>query len=112
MPPRSRATLQSWLDEFRRLDYPYSGTIRAIEQDGGDREDSVLVAVKMDDASTVTYLQPDAPGGVRWMVTFEAREESIELDAAGLSRLSSEIATLSALCVFLEAKSLAAELPG
>lgn len=109
MPPRSKATLESWLEEFDRLGYPYDGTIRAIDQDGGDDADSALVAVRMADATTFTYVQPDTRGGGRWLVTFEAREDAISLDAPGLSRLASEIATLSALCTFLEAKSRADE---
>jgi hypothetical protein len=51
------------------------------------------------------YLQPERSGSTHWVVTFEERQEDVTLDAATLLRLVGELAMLSALCTFLEAKS-------
>jgi hypothetical protein len=50
-------------------------------------------------------VQPEAPYSQTWVVTMEARDEPVVLDSAGLMNLSSELAVVSALCAFLQAKS-------
>jgi len=102
---RSRDTLQAWLTEFQSLDYPSDRTLRVIEQDGADGADTGLVALQLAGGLSA-YVQPD--GDDTWVVTFGYGEESFELDAATVSRLSSELATVSALCGFLQAKAAAA----
>jgi hypothetical protein len=99
---RSRDTLQAWLTEFQQLDYPSDRTLRVIEQDGADGADTGLVALQLAGGLSA-YVQPDRDD--TWVLTFEHGEESFELDAATISRLSSELATVSALCGFLQAKS-------
>ena len=101
---RSRDTLQAWLTEFQSLDYPSDRTLRVIEQDGADGANTGLVALQLAGGLSA-YVQPD--GGDTWVVTFEFGDESFELDAATVSRLSSELATVSALCGFLQAKAAA-----
>lgn len=112
MPFRSRETLEAWLDEFRTLGYPVSGALKVMPQDGEDGENSGLVGVQLANASTVTYVQPEAPYSRRWVVTMEPREEAVVLDSAGLMKLSAELSVLSALCAFLESKSAAYGGPG
>lgn len=101
---RSRETLQEWLAEFHALDYPADTTIRVIEQDGVDGANTGLVAVLLTSGLSA-YIQPHRQGSAAWVVTLESREDSSDLDAAGVSRLSAELATVSALCAFLESKS-------
>jgi hypothetical protein len=105
MPFRSRRTLEAWLEEFSQLGYPIAGSLRVMDQDSADGEDTGLVGVSLRYAATVTYLQPDAPYSTRWVVTMEPRETPVVLDSAGLLNLSTELATVSALCAFLQAKS-------
>ncbi|MFG6402818.1 hypothetical protein [Microbacterium sp. P04] len=107
----SMATLESWLDEFRSLGYPLVGSLKVIEQDGADGADTGLVGVHLVNASTVTYIQPESPTSRRWLITFERREEPVTLPAAQVLTLSTELATASALCAFLQAKHQALTAP-
>ncbi len=100
---RSRATLESWLDEFQHLGYPVDATARVLEQDGADGANTGLVALRLSNGQGA-YIQPSAAG--RWALTLEPHDAS-ELSAAEISRLSAELATVSALCAFLQAKSSA-----
>jgi hypothetical protein len=101
------STLQSWVDEFYELGFPVSGSIRVVPQDGEGGSDTGLVSVMLPSVEPTIYLEPESPGSTHWAVTFERREDDVSLDAATLLRLVGELATLSALCTFLEAKSRA-----
>jgi hypothetical protein len=105
MPFRSLHTIEGWLDEFRQLGYPLSASMKVIQQDGEHGSNTGLVGVTLSNAGSTSYIQPDAIGSTRWMVTFEPRDSAITLDPAGVMQLSAELATVSALCAFLEAKS-------
>ncbi|NYE19025.1 hypothetical protein [Microbacterium immunditiarum] len=105
MPFRSRETLEGWLAEFNSLDYPVAGAFKVMQQDGEDGANTGLVGVELAHASTVMYVHPEAPYSERWVVTMEARAETISLDAAEVMRLAAELSVLSALCAFLQAKS-------
>lgn len=101
---RSASTLQSWIDEFHTLGYSVPGALKVIPQDGEAGANTGLVAVDLANASTTTYIQPEA-GSPRWVVTLEPRDESVVLGAAELLSLASELSIASALCAFLQAKS-------
>jgi len=105
MPFRSRATLEKWLDEFAQLGY-LLGAARVIEQDGGDGANTGLITVLLAGGGTTAYVQPIVQGSPRWVVSFEPREDLLELDPAGVAQLSSDLSALSALCAFLQAKAL------
>jgi hypothetical protein len=106
MPFRSLHTIEAWLDEFRGLGYPLDPSIKAMQQDGQNGSNTGLVGVTLAGAgASAAYIQPDELGSTRRVVTFEPRETDVTLDPAGLLRLSSELATVSALCAFLQAKS-------
>lgn len=107
MPFRSQQTLELWLEEFRALGYTIAGTIKVMEQDGEDGDNTGLVGVRLANAQTVTYVQPEAPYSPRWVVTMEARDEPVVLDSVGLMDLAAELTVVSALCAFLQAKSAA-----
>ena len=107
MPFRSLSTLESWLDEFRSLGYPLDGSVKVMGQDGDDGANTGLVGVTLAHATAVTYIQPDSTNPARWLVTFEARDTAIDLDAQSVLRLAAELATVAALCAFLEEKSAA-----
>ncbi|MEH3088746.1 MAG: hypothetical protein PGN24_03800 [Microbacterium arborescens] len=103
MPFRSKQTLDSWIEEFHQ--FGYSLAVKVIPQDGSLGRDTGLVAITMMNAQTVTYIEPEVPGGNKWRITFEARETDLRLDAGGALNLSTELAMVSALCAFLETKS-------
>lgn len=107
MPYRNLATLTEWVAEFRSLGYQIDDSLRVIAQEGEDGSDTGLVALVLGGSTTSVYVQPTTVGSTRWCVTFEARDEAIEMSAAGVSGLSAELAVLAALCAFLEAKASA-----
>ena len=107
MPFRSKATLQSWLDEFTQMGYPVAGELKVIEQDGEDGGDTGLVAVRLARATTVIYMQPEMDGSYEWLVTMEPRETPVVLNSAAVLNLATELTTVSALCAFLQVKSQA-----
>ncbi|GAB3401065.1 hypothetical protein GCM10027515_09310 [Schumannella luteola] len=107
MPFRTKPLLESWVEEFDGLGYGADERIRVIEQDGSEGADTGLITVSLNDASTVIYLQPVAPGDPRWVINFEGRDDTFALTPAETSRLSAELAMVSTLCAFLEAKSTA-----
>jgi hypothetical protein len=104
---RSQNTLQEWLDEFLTLGYPVAGSLKVIPQDGDEGENTGLVAVHLLNATTPTYIQPEEVDSHRWVVTFEARDSAVVLDAPRLLALASELAIASTLCAFLQGKSRA-----
>ncbi|MBI5161286.1 MAG: hypothetical protein HY996_07730 [Micrococcales bacterium] len=111
MPYRSRSTLESWIAEFRSLGFSLHA-LRVLDQDVDGNEDTGLIALSLDDATTSVYVQPATTGTNRWAVTFEARDEAIELSVADVAKLSDELNILACLCTFLEAKSLSTPLEG
>jgi len=76
-------------------------------QDGDGGADTGLVTFQLDHASTVVFIQPATQDASGWVATMEPREEAVVLDAPGLLELSAELAAVSELCAFLEAKSQA-----
>jgi len=104
---RNLETLESWLAEYRELGKPLGAAARVMVQDGDGGANTGLVAFHLGHAPTGVFIQPAAPDSGRWVATMEARNEDLVLDAAGLQALSDELAALSELCCFLEAKSKA-----
>ncbi|MBM7503095.1 hypothetical protein ACFPER_06405 [Agromyces aurantiacus] len=107
MPFRSLETIGAWLEEFAGLGYRFNGEFKVIQQDGAGGADTGLVLVRLTDASTVITIQPEVRDAIRWVATMEPRESAMVLDAPALLNVAGELAVASALCAFLEAKSLA-----
>jgi hypothetical protein len=107
MPFRSMSTIQSWLDEFAQLGYRFGGDLKVIQQDGADGADTGLVAVRLVNASTVITIEPEVREGPVWLVNMEPRESTVTMDAPSVLNLAAELAVVSALCAFLQEKSLA-----
>lgn len=105
MPFRSRETLEAWLAEFRATHPEAPTSLRVVQQDGSEGADTGLVVVRLANAPTVTYIEPEAPGSTRWVVTMEARDASITLEADGVRTLAFDLRVVSELCAFLEKKS-------
>lgn len=107
MPFRNSVTLETWLEEFRSKGYLIDGSVKVMDQDGEDGADTGLVGVTLAYSSAVAYIQPETTTSTRWLVTFEARETQVDLDAATVLKLAAELTTVSALCAFMEEKSRA-----
>ena len=107
MPFRNFETLQSWLEEFRQLGYEFEGGMKVIPQDGAHGANTGLVAVTLTNHATVVTIEPNPADVPRWDVTIERGEGPVTLDAPELLGYAAELSVISALCAFLEAKSLA-----
>ncbi|SIT86903.1 protein-L-isoaspartate carboxylmethyltransferase [Microbacterium sp. RU33B] len=103
MPYRDQATVNAWVRDFLAANPDIHSEISVLEKDYVSGPESGLVAVAMRHASTVTYIQAvvrdDHP---TWIVTFEARPDSFDLDAVGVSRLAEELSTIARIALFLQ----------
>ena len=105
MPFRNATTLQRWLDEFLTMEPRGDASIRVMEQDGAGGANTGLVSVRLANASTVTYIQPEGAGSTTWLVTMEPRETPVVLESDAVAELAEELDTVAKLCAFLERKS-------
>lgn len=97
--------LDAWVEEFKTLNLDVSEGTKVMVQDGEDGRDTGLIGVRLQHVSTTAYLQLESLESGRWLATFEARDAAVVQDAAALLELSKEIATIAALCAFLQAKT-------
>lgn len=106
---RNLALLETWVAEFNTLGYHGVKDVRVVPQDGEDGADTGLVAAGLESVSTVLYIQPVSIGAAEWCVTFEPREKAASMSAATVFAMSTELATISALCAFLQGKASSAQ---
>jgi hypothetical protein len=105
MPYRDQATVQSWVDEFARTE-ALTTDVSVLEKDFTAGPESGMVVVSLRTASTVTYVQPVIEDGVpHWIVTFEPRDEPLDLDARGVTHLAHDLAVLARLVDYLQLKT-------
>lgn len=106
MPFRTRATLQSWVEEFNRQEHAGYHSVRVLPQDGAEGADTGLIAVRIPDSPTEIVIEPpSSTTGSEWSITFEPREQSVTLGATAVARIAEEVAMLAELCTFLQKKS-------
>ena len=105
--PTAMSTIQSWLDEFEQLGYNFDGELKVIQQDGADGANTGLVSVRLVNAATVITIQPEVQAAPVWKVTMEPRDETVTIDGPSVLNLAAELAVVSALCAFLQERSLA-----
>jgi hypothetical protein len=109
MPYRDQLTVESWVREFTEQHPGVATEISVLDKDYTAAPDSGLVIVSLRTASTVTYIHVAmVDDTAKWIVTFEARNESFDLDAEGVARLADDLSTLGLLCTFLQDKTDAA----
>jgi hypothetical protein len=109
MPYRDQATVDGWVREFLESDDSTRAEVSVLDKDFTSGPDSGLVVVSLRNASTVTYIQPVIrEGAPQWLVTFEARHESFDLDVAGVARLAADLTAIVRLCEHLQSKTDAA----
>ncbi|QJU54921.1 hypothetical protein SCB71_17780 [Herbiconiux sp. KACC 21604] len=101
---RSKEVLEQWLEDFRSS-REGGLLVNVLVQDGTDGADTGLVVVPLRNAPTDVYMQPVGIGEHRWSITLNARTEDIELDAAQLHALASELEVAASLCSYLQERS-------
>lgn len=105
MPYRDQATVRAWVDEFSTQE-PLTTQVSVLEKEFTAGPESGMVVVSLRTASTVTYIQPVMEENLpHWVVTFEARPESFDLDSAGVAALAHDLGTLARLLDFLQVKT-------
>lgn len=104
MPYRDRATVSAWIDDFTQTTM-YETTVTVLEQDGASSADSGLVVVELRTAGTVTYIHPVVRERPTWIVTFEARDYDVDLDAGGVAKLLADVQTVYDLCNYLQQRT-------
>lgn len=107
--PHTLEDLEGWVAEFVDRYAPLASEVRVVVQDGEGGADTGLIEVRMRQAGTVTTVAPENDTSGRWVISFEAREEPLRLDADGVMKLSRELAVVSQLAGFLDARSAARE---
>jgi len=107
MPFRNLATLQGWVDEFEQLGYRFDGRLKVVQQDGANGANTGLVLVTLSAPPTSLTIQPETRDAIRWAVTIEVRDAPVTLDPPEMQLFATNLSTISALCAFLQAKSLA-----
>ena len=106
MPYRDQATVNGWVREFLDSSTYMRPEVSVLEKDFTSGPESGLVVVSLRTASTVTYIQPVIRDGLpHWVVTFEARAESFDLDAEQVAQLAADIAAVGRLCEHLQVKT-------
>ncbi|GAA3032205.1 protein-L-isoaspartate carboxylmethyltransferase [Microbacterium dextranolyticum] len=106
MPYRNQATIQAWVDDYLAAAPDETTAITVLEKDFTPGPESGMVVVSLANASTVTYIQAvNADTVPRWVVTFEPRSDSFDLDAEGVARLAADLAMISSLCAYLQRRT-------
>ncbi|MDO9396965.1 MAG: hypothetical protein Q7T71_10505 [Herbiconiux sp.] len=109
MPYRTKAVLETWVDEFRDQGHLIAGALDVVAQDGSDGSDTGLVVVRLDSISSDLYMQPVALGDPHWAVTLGARPDDVDFTPQQLLAFTAELAVAAALCTYLESRSLEQE---
>lgn len=98
MPYRDRTRVEGWVKDYCATRAAAALDIAVLDKNFEAGPNSGIVVVTLRSASTITFLHPEIrQGSPVWTVTFEARNEPIELDAEGLQMLSEDIAAVSEL---------------
>jgi len=106
MPYRNRATVESWVRDYLADNPSSTSLVTVLEKDFTPGPESGLVVVGLSNASTVTYIQPTITDSrPHWMVTFEARADSFDLDAEGVARLAADLTAIAELCSYLQLRT-------
>jgi hypothetical protein len=106
MPYRDQATVDGWVREFFESNASTDIEVSVLDKNFTAGPDSGLVVVSLRNASTLTYIQPALRDGApHWLVTFEARGESFDLDFAGVAELAADLSLISRICEHLQVKT-------
>ncbi|WCD93550.1 protein-L-isoaspartate carboxylmethyltransferase [Microbacterium sp. nov. GSS16] len=106
MPYRDRTTVESWVDEYIESHSADSLGVAVLDKNFEAGPDSGIVVVTLRTASTITFLHPEIRrGSPIWIVTFEERNETLDLDDVALRQLAEDLTALTELRTFLQRKT-------
>lgn len=106
MPYRDRTTVERWVNEYVVSHSADSLGVAVLDNNFQSGPNSGMVVVTLRSASTITLLHPEIRKGMpTWVVTFEARNASVDMDDADLRLLADDIARLAELRSYLQQKT-------
>lgn len=106
MPYRDRTAVESWVKEYVATHSADSLGVAVLDKNFEAGPNSGIVVVTLRSASTITFLHPEIRQGLPvWVVTFEERNETLDLDGAALRQLAEDITALADLRAFLQEKT-------
>ncbi|MCJ1708708.1 hypothetical protein [Microbacterium sp. VKM Ac-2923] len=83
-----------------------AGTIKVVEQEDADGQDTGLVVITLSNANASIYMQPKGYDEPLWEATLGARPEDLTLSPHDMASLAAELVVAGNLCAFLQFKSL------
>lgn len=105
-PRRSRDQLKAWVEEFRSQGHAVSGTIKVVDQEDADGQDTGLVVMNLRNTTASIYMQPRGYDDPLWEATLTARPDDLTLSPHDMASLAAELVIAGNLCSFLQFKSL------
>lgn len=106
MPYRDRTTVERWVNEYIVSHSADSLGVAVLDKNFEAGPDSGLVVVTLRSVNTITFLHPEIrEGAPTWIVTFEARSGSSDMDDEALQLLAADITALAELRSFLQQKT-------
>lgn len=106
MPYRDRAQVERWLADFWDSHSLFGERLTILDDEFIPHHNSGVVVVGLEGSPGLTYLRVKIVDGVPcWMVTFEARSETLHMDATGLRDFAHEIGALGILCDYLQSRT-------
>jgi len=106
MPYRDRTTVETWVNEYIVSHSADSLGVAVLDKNFEAGPNSGIVVVTLRSASTITFLHPEIrQGSPIWVVTFEGRNETLDLDGDALAQLAEDLSALAELRSFLQEKT-------
>lgn len=106
MPYRDRTIVESWVDEYIESHSTDLLGVAVLDKNFEAGPDSGIVVVTLRTASTITFLHPEIrQGSPTWIVTFEGRNETLDLEDVALRQLAEDLTALAELRTFLQHKT-------
>ncbi len=105
-PRRSGDQLKVWVDEFLAQGHAIVGSIKVVDQEDADRQDTGLVVMNLRNAKASIYMQPRGYDDPLWEATITSRPEDLTLNPHDMASLAAELVIAGNLCAFLQFKSL------
>lgn len=105
-PRRSRDQLRVWVEEFLTQGHAVTGTIKVVDQEDADGQDTGLVVMDLRNTKASVYMQPRGYDDPLWEATLTARPDDLTLTPHDMASLAAELVIAGNLCAFLQFKSL------
>ncbi|SDO99952.1 hypothetical protein SAMN04487848_2920 [Microbacterium sp. ru370.1] len=105
-PRRSRDQLKVWVEEFLAQGHAVTGTVKVVDQEDADGQDTGLVVMNLRNTTASIYMQPRGYDDPLWEATLTARPDDLTLTPHDMASLAAELVIAGNLCSFLQFKSL------